>query len=88
MLGAMEWDARIVGGVNLDGIFQLTLLSLNAHFVTSITSVLLLELEVQRSRPPLTIVRHPSTQIQDIIKPRWLDAYETFERFSRTVRSA
>ena len=28
----MEWDARIVGGVNLDGIFQLTLLSLSALF--------------------------------------------------------
>lgn len=65
MLGAMKWDARIVGGVDLDGIFQPTLLSLSAHFVTSITSVLLLELEVQSSRPPLTIVSHPSTQIQD-----------------------
>ena len=39
-LGAMEWDARIVEGVNLDGIFRLTLLSLSAHFVTSTTSVL------------------------------------------------
>jgi hypothetical protein len=66
MLGAMEWDARIVGGVNLDGIFRLTLLSLRAHFVTSTTSVLLLELEGQSSRPQLTIVSHPSTQILDI----------------------
>jgi hypothetical protein len=40
MLGAMEWDARIVGSVNLDGIFRLTLLSLSAHFATSTTSVL------------------------------------------------